>query len=118
MKIHIKDTDITLQYTMRTYIIYENLMNESLSIQSMQSYTSLIVLFYAAVIASIQKAKLDVSISYDEFFDFLDTNQGEILIRDFSNWFAEHLTNNIAIQDTEDSDNDNSEDTVDTSKKG
>lgn len=105
MKINIKNQEIELSYSMRIYILFENITNKSLSFESMQSYTSLIVLFYSSIIASIQKQKLNITISYDEFMDWIDENNGEKMIKQFSAWFAERLTNNIALQDTEETDN-------------
>ena len=88
MKINIKNQEIELSYSMRIYILFENITNKSLSFESMQSYTSLIVLFYSSVLASIQKQKLNITISYDEFMDWLDDSNGEQMIKEFSTWFT------------------------------
>ena len=101
MKINIKNQELELAYTMRTYILFENIQGQSLSFENLNSYTSLIVLFYSAIVATIQKRKLDISISYDEFIDWLDENNGENMIKEFSNWFTTQLTNNLALQDAE-----------------
>ena len=101
MKIKIKDQELELAYSMRTYILFENIQGQSLSFENLNSYTSLIVLFYSAIVATIQKRKLDISISYDEFIDWLDENNGENMIKEFSNWFTTQLTNNLALQDAE-----------------
>ena len=109
MKINIKNQEIELTYSMRIYILFENITNKSLSFEVMQSYTSLIVLFYSSVLASIQKQKLNLTISYDEFMDWLDENNGEQMIKEFSTWFTACLTNNIALQQNEES-NENTSD--------
>ena len=101
MKINIKNQELELAYTMRTYILFENIQGQSLSFENLNSYTSLIVLFYSAIVATIQKRKLDISISYDEFIDWLDENNGENMIKEFSEWFTTQLTNNLALQDAE-----------------
>ena len=101
MKIKIKNQELELAYSMRTYILFENIQGQSLSFENLNSYTSLIVLFYSAIVATIQKRKLDISISYDEFIDWLDENNGENMIKEFSNWFTTQLTNNLALQDAE-----------------
>ena len=101
MKINIKNQELELAYSMRTYILFENIQGQSLSFENLNSYTSLIVLFYSAIVATIQKRKLDISISYDEFIDWLDENNGENMIKEFSNWFTTQLTNNLALQDAE-----------------
>ena len=101
MKINIKNQELELAYTMRTYILFENIQGQSLSFENLNSYTSLIVLFYSAIVATIQKRKLDITISYDEFIDWLDDNNGENMIKEFSEWFTTQLTNNLALQDAE-----------------
>jgi len=109
MKIKIKNKTITLSYSMRIYIIYENIIGQSLSFETMNSYTSLIVLFYSAIMATIQKKKLDITINYDEFIDWLDSNNGEQKVKEFSEWFTNHLTNNLAMQDTTTEDSESNE---------
>lgn len=101
MKINIKNTDIELTYSMRIYILFENITNQSLNFENLNSYTSLIVLFYSAIVATIQKNKMNLSVSYDEFMDWLDSSNGEQMIKQFSTWFTTQLTNNLALQDAE-----------------
>ena len=105
MKIKIKNQELELAYSMRTYILFENIQGQSLSFENLNSYTSLIVLFYSAIVATIQKRKLDITLSYDEFIDWLDDNNGENMIKEFSNWFTTQLTNNLALQQNEDNEN-------------
>ena len=109
MKIKIKDQEIELNYSMRIYILFENITNKSLSFDSINSYTSLIVLLYSSIIATIQKQKLNIQLSYDEFMDWLDDSNGEQMIKEFSEWFTTCLTNNIALQQNEES-NENTSD--------
>lgn len=101
MKINIKNQELELAYSMRTYILFENIQGQSLSFENLNSYTSLIVLFYSAIVATIQKRKLDITLNYDEFLDWLDANNGENMIKEFSEWFTTQLTNNLALQDAE-----------------
>ena len=98
MKIHIKDTDLELHYSMRMYIIYENIMGQALSMENKYSYTSLIVLLYSAIVASIQKAKINMVLSYDEFMDWLDDNS--TAMQDFSVWFTEQMAANTDLADS------------------
>ncbi len=109
MKINIKNQELELAYSMRTYILFENIQGQSLSFENLNSYTSLIVLFYSAIVATIQKRKLDITLNYDEFLDWLDANNGENMIKKFSEWFTTCLTNNIALQQNEES-NENTSD--------
>ena len=113
MKINIKNQEIELTYSMRIYILFENITNKSLSFDSINSYTSLIVLLYSSIIATIQKQKLNIQWSYHEFMDWLDENNGEQMIKEFSTWFTTCLTNNIALQKNEES----KENTSDKKKK-
>lgn len=99
MKIKIKDKDLELHYSMRMYILYENITGKSLSFENMSSYTSLIVLFYSAIVATIQRNHINMTISYDEFMDWLDEQNGATIMKDFSDWFTSCLTNNISLQD-------------------
>lgn len=99
MKIKIKNKEIELHYSMRMYILYENITGKSLSFENMSSYTSLIVLFYSAIVATIQRNHINMTISYDEFMDWLDEQNGATIMKDFSDWFTSSVTNNIALQD-------------------
>lgn len=99
MKIKIKDIELDLHYSMRMYIIYENIMGKSLNFENASSYTSLIVLLYSSIIATIQKNKLDITITYDEFMDWLDTQNAQKVMTDFSEWFTSQLTANIDLKD-------------------
>lgn len=99
MKIHIKGQELDLHYSMRMYIIFENIMGKSLSFDSSYSYTSLIVLFYSAIMATIQRDKLNMTLSYDEFMDWLDSNEPTKTIQEFSEWFTSQMTVNNNLSD-------------------
>lgn len=89
MKINIKGKELELHYSMRIHILYENIMNQSLSAVQGNT-TSLVILMYCAIMASIQKAKLNLTVNYDEFMDWLDEQNPEIF-GEFSKWFAESV---------------------------
>lgn len=97
MKININNTDLELHYSMRMYIIYENIMGKALSFENTNSYTSLVVLFYSAVAATIQKNKLNLVINYDDFMDWLDEHPTSM--QEFSDWFAKNITANTELKD-------------------
>lgn len=86
MKINIKGKEVELHYSMRIHILYENIMNQTLSNVSTNSTTGLIVLMYCAVMASIQKARLGLAVSYDEFMDWID-EQNPNIFAEFGKWF-------------------------------
>ena len=91
MKINFRDQEFDLHYGMRIYIIYENIMGKGLGFEELQSYTSVISLFYAAVVSSLQYNKLDSNVSYDEFIDWLDEDSA-VKIKDFTQWFMSNVT--------------------------
>lgn len=89
MKINIKGKELELHYSMRIHILYENIMNQSLSAVQGNT-TSLVVLMYCAIMASIQKVRMNLTVSYDEFMDWLDEQKPDIF-GEFSKWFAESV---------------------------
>lgn len=102
MKVKIKDQTVELAYTMRMYILFETIQGKSVNFISEPSYTDLIVLFYCAIIATLQKNKQPLDISYDEFLDFVDEG-GDKLIAEFSQWFVGCLgIQNALVPATED----------------
>ena len=99
MKINIKDIDLELHYSMRMYILYENILGKALNFENASSYTSVIVLFYSAIMATIQHKKLDITLTYDEYMDWLDEQNAQELLAEFSSWFASHITTNSDLND-------------------
>lgn len=87
MKINFRGQDLELHYGMRIYIIYENIMGKGLGFDELQSYTAVISLFYAALVATLQYNKLDSNVTYDEFINWLDEDSG-VRIQEFTNWFV------------------------------
>ena len=87
MKINFRGQDLELHYGMRIYIIYENIMGKGLGFDELQSYTAVISLFYAALVATLQYNKLDSNVTYDEFINWLDEDSA-LRIQEFTNWFV------------------------------
>ena len=87
MKITFREQELELHYGMRIYIIYENIMGKALGFEELQSYTALVSLFYAAVVATLQYNKLDSNVTYDEFINWLDEDSA-VRIQEFTNWFV------------------------------
>ena len=97
MKINIKGTDLELFYSMRVYLIYEQITGKTLSLQD-GSYTVSVNLFYSAILASMQHYHLDLDFEYNEYLDWLD-EQGMDLIKEFIEWFLKIInTNNSLIE--------------------
>lgn len=88
MKVNIKGKEFELHYSMRMYILYENIMGKSLSNGVQGTTTSMIVLMYCAILASIQYHKLNISLSYDDFMDWLDEQDASVFA-DFGKWFTD-----------------------------
>lgn len=91
MKITFRGQELELHYSMRIYIIYENIMGEGVKFEQMQSYTSILTLMYSAVVASLQYYKRNSNVTYDEFIDWVDVDT-EQKITEFSKWFVSSLT--------------------------
>lgn len=83
MKISIKDKEITLKYSFRGYMIFEQVTNHAFSGASM---TDFIILFYSMVMASDK----ELTITYDEFIDYLDENPE--LLKEFSEWIGDNVS--------------------------
>ena len=90
MKIKIKEQELELHYSLRIYMFYENIMGHSIDMQTITSYTSLVVLFYSAILATLQYEHKNLDITYDEYMDWLDSQQHTILA-DFASWFIKNV---------------------------
>ena len=90
MKIKIKEQELELHYSLRIYMFYENIMGHSIDMQTISSYTSLVVLFYSAILATLLDEHKNVDITYDEYMDWLDSQQPTIL-SDFASWFIKNV---------------------------
>ena len=95
MKINIKGTDLELFYSMRVYLIYEQITGSTLSLKD-GSYTVSVNLFYSAILASMQHYHLDLDFEYDEYLDWLD-EQGMDLIKEFIEWFLKIMNTNNSL---------------------
>ena len=95
MKINIKGTDLELFYSMRVYLIYEQITGNTLSLKD-GSYTVSVNLFYSAILASMQHYHLDLDFEYNEYLDWLD-EQGMDLIKEFIEWFLKIMNTNNSL---------------------
>lgn len=91
MKIKIKGEEIELTYSLRTNIIYESIMQEALDLEKATSINVMATLLYANIVAMIQKYKLNLTLSYDEYFDWLDDNGGIKILNEYGYWLANQL---------------------------
>ena len=97
MEVKIKDKTITLNYTSRMYYIYEEKFQENVEFENLRSQKQQMNLFYACILASIQKQKLDISFSQDEFTDWLDDNGDIFLVSEFMLLFSNECTTRSAL---------------------
>jgi hypothetical protein len=91
MRIKIKEKELELHYSMRIHILYENIMNQTLSnSDKVGTTTSMIVLMYCAIVASMQYYRMNETLSYDDFLDWVD-QQGPSIFTEFGQWFTESV---------------------------
>ena len=95
MKLRINNEDIELNYSFRINLYYEEISGKSLDFQNIKS-EDLVNLFYATVVATLQKLKKP-TISFLDFLDCIDDNGGEKVIVDFSNWYVDIIKSQYDI---------------------
>ena len=80
MKINIKDKEIELKKTFRSYVIYESITDKIFNPKTM---SDIITYFYSVVLASDK----DINLTFDDFIDWLDENANAL--NDFEKWLTE-----------------------------
>lgn len=83
MILKIKERDIELRYTMRSLILYENIMNKSFNPQT----TLEVMVFFLCVLLGSDK---QLHLTLDELIDIVDADN-QVLI-DFTTWLTEEMT--------------------------
>ena len=102
MKVKIKGKEFELHYSMRIHILYENVMNQALgNNDNVGNTTSMVALMYCAIMASMQYYKINETLTYDEFMDWID-QQGPSVFIDFGKWFSESVETFNAIGSNKD----------------
>lgn len=91
MKITIKGKEIELHYSMRSFVIYEEITGKSLNLEDINNLSSIVNLFYANVLATMQYNNMNLDLTYNDFWNYIDENGGPTLISDFSNWYMKQL---------------------------
>ena len=79
MKIIIKDKEIELKKTFRSYVIYESITDKIFAPKTM---SDIITYFYSVVLASDK----DINLTFDEFIDWLDENEN--VLNEFEQWLT------------------------------
>lgn len=86
MRLKINGEDLELVYSFRSAIYFEQIAQHSLDLSNFTA-NDLITLFYAVVVASLQKSKKPM-IDMLTFMDVVDDSGGDKCITDFSNWYV------------------------------
>ena len=84
MNININDKEITLKYSLRAMMMYENVTNKTLNPSGI---TEVVTFFYCVVLASSK----DYSLSFEDFMDWLDENPDTL--KEFGEWLQAIFTN-------------------------
>ena len=79
MEIVIKGNKVSLKYSFRALMIYENIAQKSFNPKGI---SDVVVFFYSVVVASTK----DTTLSFDDFIDWLDANP--TAISEFSVWLT------------------------------
>lgn len=85
MIVRYNNEDLELRYSLRIYIIYENIMETS---DIKEDYTTLLTLLYSTLVATLQYHRKKIDMDYQDFLDWVDDNGGIKLVTDFSTWFS------------------------------
>lgn len=95
----INGEELELVYSFRINLFYEEITGKSIDFTSITS-NDLVNLFFASVIASLQKSKRP-NITMLEFLDIVDENGGEKCVVEFSDWYVDVIKRQYEIM-TED----------------
>lgn len=83
MEIVIKGNKVSLKYSFRALMIYENITQKSFNPKGI---SDVVVFFYSVVVASTK----DTTLSFDDFIDWLDNHPTSI--NEFSIWLTSVFT--------------------------
>lgn len=95
MTIKIKDREVTLKYSFRSLMLYENIQKKSFNPET----TTDVLVFMFCVIMGSDK---DIDLDFNEFLDMVDDNPN--LVIEFSNWltFEINKSNMLSPEEEED----------------
>lgn len=79
MKVIIKENEIELKYSFRSFMIYENITGKSFQPTNL---TDILIFFYSTILGSSKNAEL----KFDEFMDLIDIHPE--LVTEFSEWIS------------------------------
>lgn len=90
MKFKIKDEEIELKYSFRINVYFEQIASKSINFKNLTA-NDVITLFYCTVISTLQKMGKPI-ITMLEFLDYVDENNGEACVMQFSEWYVGIMT--------------------------
>lgn len=82
MTIKIRQSEITLKYSMRALFQYENITGQSFNPKTLQDFCT----FFYCVLCSSNK---DLDLTFDEFVDFLDEDPSKL--NEFLEWLSKTM---------------------------
>lgn len=93
MTIKIGDREIKLRYTMRSLMLYENILKKSFA---PETTTDVLVFMFCVIMGSAKDLQLD----FNEFLDMIDENPS--LMTEFAEWLTGEINkNNTLAPETE-----------------
>lgn len=94
MILKIKDKNVTLKYSFRSLMLYENIQNKSFT---PSTTTDVLVFMYCVIIGS----EKDLDFTFDEFLDLVDEDQ--TLVIKFSEWLTKEINkqNTLSAEEKE-----------------
>lgn len=102
MIVKIGEREIEMHYSLRMYILFENRLGDSVDYTKILlggKYTETLNLFYCAVISSMQYHKMELDLEFEEFMDWIDTEEGMSAVPVFCKWYIENLMLQKELQD-------------------
>lgn len=82
MTIQIRQTEITLKYSMRALFQYETITGQSFNPKTLQDFCT----FFYCVVCSSNK---DLDLTFDEFVDYLDEDPSKM--NEFAEWLSKTM---------------------------
>lgn len=79
MKIYIKEQEVELKQTFRSYIVYEQMTEKLFQPKTMTDFS---IYFYSVILTS----KQDLELTFDDFILWLDDNMDKY--KDFMEWLS------------------------------
>lgn len=95
MTIKIKDREVTLKYSFRALMLYENIQKKSFNPET----TTDVLVFMFCVIMGSDK---DIDLDFNEFLDMVDENPNLVIM--FSNWLTAEINKQNTLSPEEEED--------------